>query len=49
MEVDEVEELEDAEDADPPPESRLARNVANLGMARGRYYTLGRMNGEAAK
>jgi phosphohistidine phosphatase SixA len=49
MEVEEAEDVEDLEDEDPPPESRLTRKVANLGIARGRYYTSGRMNSERAK
>jgi hypothetical protein len=44
MEVEEGEEVEDEESA--AAESRLARNVANFGMALGRYYTPGRMNSE---
>jgi hypothetical protein len=47
MDVEEVEEAEDAEDEDSASaESRLARKVANFGMAAGRYYTPGRMNSE---
>ena len=49
MEVEEVEAAEDAEDEVSAAESRLARKVANLGMARGRYYTLGRTNSEESR
>ena len=45
-EGEEVEDVEDLEDEDASPESRLARKVANLDMARGRYYTPRRMNSE---
>jgi phosphohistidine phosphatase SixA len=46
MEVEEHEEVEDAEEEDSSPKLRLARKVANFGMAAGRYYTPGRMNSE---
>jgi hypothetical protein len=46
MEVDRGREEEDVEGADSTAESRLARKVASFGMAAGRYYTPGRMNGE---
>jgi len=46
MEVEEVKEVEDVEDEDLPPESRLARKVASLGMAAGRYHTPRRTNSE---
>ena len=43
MEVEEIKEVEDVEDDDSAAESRLARKVANFGMALGRYYTLRRI------
>ena len=45
--VKDVEEAEDVEESDSASaESRLARKLASLGMAAGRYYTPGRMQGE---
>jgi dihydroxyacetone kinase len=47
MEVKEGEEVEDVEDEESAAaESRLARNVANFGMAARRYYTPGRIRSE---
>jgi hypothetical protein len=47
MEVEEGEDVEEVEDEDSAAaESRLARNVANFGMAPGGYYTPGRMLSE---
>jgi hypothetical protein len=43
MEGENVEGVEDVEDEDTAAESRLARKVANFGMAAVRYYTLRRM------
>lgn len=42
----EVEEGESVEEADSEAESRLARKVANFGMAAGRYYTPRRIYSE---
>ena len=39
-------EVDDVEDKGSAAESRLARKVANFGMALGPYYTLGRINSE---
>jgi len=44
IEVEQVEEVEEIEDEESSAaESRLARKVANFGMAAGRYYTPGRI------
>jgi hypothetical protein len=43
MDVEEDEEAEGVEVADSVAESRLARKVANFGMAARRYYTLRRI------
>jgi dihydroxyacetone kinase len=47
IEVEDAEEAEEVEDAESAAAgSRLARNVANFGMAAGRYYTPGRIRSE---